>query len=111
MNDVRKAFPLSINKYYETSKWDFIDTLIFGSETDSLMANVINKAGIKKELASDKWDFYPITIGQDKCGWGYVDDGNMAVMPKMWRKEDFQLLLDHIDANPKLFSGLRIRQI
>jgi hypothetical protein len=111
LDDVRNAFPLSINKYYESSKWDFIDTLIFGSETDSLMANVINKAGIKKDLASDKWDFYPITIGKQKCGWGYVADGNMAVMPKMWRKEDFQRLLDHIDAHPELFHGLRIRQV
>ena len=29
----------------------------------------------------------------------------------MWRKEDFQRLLGHIDAHPELFSGLRVRQI
>lgn len=110
LDDVRKAFPLSINKYYESNKWDFIDTLVFGSER-GLMANVINKKGDKISLASDKWDFYPIKYGPHNCGWGYLNDGNMAVMPKMWRKEDFQQLLEHIDANPTLFEGIRIRKI
>ena len=31
--------------------------------------------------------------------------------PKMWRKEDLQRLFDHIEANPKLFSRLHIRQV
>ncbi len=112
LDDVREAFPLSINKYYESSKWNFIDTLIFGSDSESLMANAVNIAGQQIELASDKWDFYPIKYTNNgKCGWGYLKDGNYAIMPKMWRKEDFQRLLDHIDAHPELFSGLRIRQI
>ena len=63
------------------------------------------------DFLSDKWDFYPLKLRKSKCGWGYLKDGNMAIMPKMWRKEDFQRLLDHIDAHPELFSGLRIRQI
>ena len=111
LEKIREAFPISINKYYESSKWAFIDTLIFGSEASSLQANLVNKAGQKIELASAKWDFYPIKYGPNRCGWGYDEDGNMAVMPKMWRKEDFQRLLDHIEANPTLFEGLRIRQI
>ena len=111
LDKIREVFPISINKYYESTKWDFIDTLIFGSEAGSLRANIVNKAGQKIELASDKWDFYPIKIEQNRCGWGYDVERNLAVMPKMWRKEDFQRLLDHIDANPTIFEGLRIRQV
>lgn len=111
LQQVRDVFPLTLNEYYKNSSWDFIDTLIFGSDSESLKANAVNMAGQQIELASDKWDFYPLKLRKSKCGWGYLKDGNMAIMPKMWRKEDFQRLLDHIDAHPELFSGLRIRQI
>ena len=112
LDTIREIFPRSINNYYEKNKWDFIDTLIFGGESDSLNAYVINKAGKKIKIADDKWDFYPLEpLEGSRCGWGYVEDGNMAVMPKMWRKEDFLQLLDHIRCHPEYFSGLRIRQI
>ena len=112
LDEVRNVFPISLNKFYENRKWDFIDTLIYGSEADSLMANVINKAGQIIQLRDHLWDFYPIKLGPRKCGWGYLKDLEyMAVMPKRWNKEDFQRLLDHIDANPNLFEGIRIRQI
>lgn len=112
LQQVRDVFPLTLNEYYKNSSWNFIDTLIFGSDSESLMVNAVNIAGQQIELASDKWDFYPIKYTNNgKCGWGYLKDGNYAIMPKMWRKEDFQRLLDHIDAHPELFSGLRIRQI
>jgi hypothetical protein len=109
LDEVREAFPISINKYYENSKWEFHDTLIFGGNSDSF---IINKAGKKIKLCEDKWDFYPITDGRNsKCGWGYLKDGNYALMPKMWRKEDFQRLLEHIETKSQLFEGLRIRQV
>ena len=60
------------------------------SDSESLMVNAVNMAGQQIELASDKWDFYPIKYTNNgKCGWGYLKDGNYAIMPKMWRKEDF----------------------
>ena len=111
LEQVREIFPLSINQYYNNLKWEFIDTLIYGSDSDSLMAEAINKAGQRIEIASDKWDFYPIKLGRrGRCGFGYLEDGNMAVMPKMWRKEDFQRLLEYIEAHQEIFCGLRIRQ-
>ena len=111
LEQVREIFPLSINQYYNNLKWEFIDTLIYGSDSDSLMAEAINKAGQRIEIASDKWDFYPIKPGRlGRCGFGYLEDGNMAVMPKMWRKEDFQRLLEYIEAHQEIFCGLRIRQ-
>ena len=112
LEQVRERFPLSINQYYNNNKWEFLDTLIYGSNTGSLMADAINKAGQRIEISSDKWDFYPIQPGRHgRCGYGYLEDGNMAVMPKMWRKEDFLRLLEHIGTHQEIFRGLRIRQV
>lgn len=117
LEEVRNAFPLTINSYYENNKWDFLDTLIFEVEVGAVNANgkreIINKAGLRIEIDSDQWDFYPVEqnrVSSKPCGYGYLKDGNIAVMPKMWRKDDFQRLLEHIDKHSELFNGIRIRQ-
>ena len=109
LEDVKKAFPISINQYYATNKWDFLDSLIYLVKTSEYEHYVVNASGKEIRLEDDCWDFYPLNGRQ--CGWGYLKDNERAIMAKMWRTEDFQRLLDHIKANPKLFSGLRIRQI
>lgn len=114
IDEVREAFPLSINQYYFNNKWDFLDTLVYemkgGTVNSNLKREIINKAGKKIEENVDKWDFYPIEAESRACGWAYLKDRDIAVMPKMWRKDDFQRLLDHIDKHPELFKGIRIRQ-
>lgn len=108
LEEVRNAFPVSINKYYQNNKWDILDTLIYGVETRSQEFYVVNQAGKSIRIDDAKWDFYPVDGRQ--CGWGYLKNHERAVMPKMWRRDDFQLLLDHIKHNQHLFNGLRIRQ-
>lgn len=109
LDNVKAAFPVSINLYYKNSNWNFIDNLVYSVETRSSVHYVVNASGLEMKLEDDRWDFYPLSDRQ--CGWGYLNNHEIAIMPKMWRKDDFQLLLDHIDKNPKTFSGLRIRQV
>ena len=106
--EARTAFPVSINQYYASSKWDFLDGLIYRVETRSFVPYVINAAGKDIKLDNALWDFYPVNGRQ--CGWGYSNNNEKIIMVKMWRKGDFQLLLEHIDKHPELFKGLRIRQ-
>lgn len=108
LDEAKAAFPVSINHYYENSKWDFVDSLVYRVETRSSIQYVVNAVGMETKLEDDNWDFYPLDRRQ--CGWGYLKGHEIAIMPKMWRKDDFQLLLDHISENPQTFSGLRIRQ-
>lgn len=117
LDKLREVFPLTINKYYQNSKREFFDTLIFeievGVVTGKGKREIINKAGLRIEEDSLNGDFYPVEprrILVKEFGYGYLEDGNIAVMPKMWRKDDFQRLLEHIDNHPELFNGIRIRQ-
>lgn len=116
LDKLREVFPLTINKYYQNSKREFFDTLIFDIEVGvngKGKREIINKAGLRIEIDSDQWDFYPVEqnrVSSKPCGYGYLKDGNIAVMPKMWRKDDFQRLLEHIDKHSELFNGIRIRQ-
>lgn len=107
--EVRDIFPVSINRYYENNKWDFLDCLIYGVDVRQEEIYVVNASGKEIKLDDDQWDFYPLSGRQ--CGWGYLKNHERVIIPKMWRKDDFQLLLEYIEKNPEFFSGLRIRQV
>lgn len=106
-------FPVSINKYFANSTWTFFDTLIFGCREDASIYKVISKGGEEVKLdAIISFGFYPI-IHDKKCGWGYTKEREIAIMPKMWRREDFQSFLNHIKEKKftDQFPDLRIREV
>lgn len=116
IDDVRTAFPTSLNTYYSRRKGTF-DSVIWFTD-DEVMATT--ESGYKVNIADAKWDLYPIVhdTSHDKpfgIGYGPVYDGlnekGKAMIVKMWRKDAFDNLLNHIAANQQTyFSRIKIEK-
>lgn len=114
IDEVRAVFPTSINAYYCRSKKAY-DSLIWHS-TDEVHA--VSESGFSIAIKDALWDFYPIaqdSKSNNGCGLGYgqVWDGSqkngVAMIAKMWRKDDFDRLLNHIKNHSKdFFARVRI---
>lgn len=120
IEEVREAFPTSLNTYYSRNQQKGIyDSLVWFTADDihatsesGFEVNIVNGAG---------WDLYPIVRNSkhDKpfgLGFGPVYEGyncvGKAMIAKMWRKDDFENLIKHIDKNvQKYFSRVRIIKV
>lgn len=112
LDEVRSVFPTSLNLYFarNNGKKSF-DSLVWFSPDD---IHGVTESGFTLDITNDaKWDLYSIGKSLFGLGYGPVYDGveikGKALIAKMWRKEDFENLLQYIDANRnKYFSRIRI---
>lgn len=117
IDDVRNAFPTSLNTYYSRKNGTFDGVIWFTG--DEVTAET--ESGFKVNIAEAKWDLYPIVHNESHdrpfgLGYGPVYDGvneiGKAVIVKMWRKDDFDNLLNHIAANNQTyFNRVKIEKI
>lgn len=116
LEEVRAAFPTTINSYYNRTTKAF-DSLIWHS-TDEV--NAVTESGFSVEIKDAPWDLYPIVHNPTQdvdfgLGYGPVYNGleknGVAMIAKMWRKADFERLLNYINEHSKdIFAHVRIRQ-
>lgn len=117
IEEVRQIFPTSINSYYNRKTGSF-DSLIWFT-ADEVTAET--ESGFKVRIADVGWDLYPIVHNRTHdtsfgLGYGPVYDGyqkkGLAMIAKMWRKDDFENLLDYIQVNQqKYFSRVKIEKM
>lgn len=117
IEEVRQIFPTSINSYYNRKTGSF-DSLIWFT-ADEVTAET--ESGFKVKIADVGWDLYPIVHNRTHdtsfgLGYGPVYDGyqkkGLAMIAKMWRKDDFENLLDYIQVNQqKYFSRIKIEKM
>lgn len=116
LEEVRAAFPTTINSYYNRTTKSY-DSLIWHSADE---VNAVTESGFSVEIKDAPWDLYPIVYNlpvDDNCGLGYgpvwngLEKNGVAMIAKMWRKADFERLLNHIKEHSKdIFAHVRIRQ-
>lgn len=116
IDEVRAAFPTSINTYYARNKSKKVyDSLIWHS-TDGVHATT--ESGFCVDIINGAhWDLYPIVRNNPNNGiglghgpvWNGLQRNGIALIAKMWRKADFENLLRHIsDHSQDLFLRVRI---
>ncbi len=116
LEEVRAAFPTTINTYYNRTTKAY-DSLIWHSADE---VNAVTESGFSVEIKDAPWDLYPIVHNPTHdvdfgLGYGPVYNGTekngVAMIAKMWRKADFERLLNHINEHSKdIFARVRIRQ-
>lgn len=107
VEEITKAFPLSLNTYYGHRKDGKYDSIIYTSPDDEIAVSTTPGSSFQIPLKVATWEFY--TDGY--LGRVGLDDGTIVYMVKMWRKDDFDNLLKHIEDNAAIFDGFRIRQV
>lgn len=117
IEDVRQIFPTSLNSYYNRKTGSYDSVIWFTA--DEVMAET--ESGFKVNIADAGWDLYPIVHNRSHdipygIGYGPVWEGyqkkGLAMIAKMWRKDDFENLLNHIQANQqRYFSRIKIEKV
>lgn len=115
--EIRDAFPTSLNTYYSRNQQKGVYDSLVWFTADDIRAKT--ESGFEVDIVNGAgWDLYPITNNpkHDRpfgLGYGPVYEGfnciGKAMIAKMWRKDDFENLIRHIDKNAqKYFSRVRI---
>ncbi|MBR6416933.1 MAG: hypothetical protein IKS22_12660 [Bacteroidales bacterium] len=107
VDEIKNAFPLSLNAYYGHRKEAKFDSIIYTSSDDVVAESTAPGSSFRIPLKDATWEFYT------DCDLGRIvlNDGTSVYLVKMWRKDDFDRLLEHIGNNPSIFEGFRIRQV
>lgn len=103
VHDMNAAFPCQgINEYYFKNYYKNI----FYPYSEQLEFDADNKRH-KGKPAQARWDFYVKSDQLMTIGMGVTE--LMAV--KMWRKADFDRLLNHVKNNPSRFAGIEVERL
>ena len=120
IDEFREAFPTSLNKYYSRNHQKGVyNSLVWFTDDDT---HAKTESGFEVDIVKGaRWDLYPIVKNTKHdipfgLGYGAVYDGlnctGKAMIAKMWRKDDFENLMKHIDKNgQKYFCRVRIIKV
>jgi len=107
VDDIKSAFPLSLNAYYGHRKDGKFDSIVYTSPDDEIAVSTTPESSFQIPLKVATWEFY--TDGY--LGRVGLDNGDIVYLVKMWRKDDFDRLLKHIEDKAAIFDGFRIRMV
>lgn len=120
LENIRKWFPSSLSNYYSRNtpdKWgNSVVWELFEGEDDKVKNAedrtqffttwVRAENGFSVKISEASSDFYGLLeIGSHPCKSG------TAYIVKMWSKDDFQRLLDHVERHREYFPYIRIREV
>lgn len=120
LEHIRMLFPSSLSNYYSRNtpdKWgNSVVWELFEGEDDKVKNAedrtqffttwVRAENGFSVKISEASCDFYGLVgIGCHPCKSGF------AYIIKMWSKDDFQRLLDHVERHREYFKFIRIREV